>query len=83
MPWEDSPAFRGSELKELVGLSREGTTLILDEVSILFVVPHVLFLPPPQFYSWYIYSDNEKDLGKSISSAEYIQDVNEASTRPV
>ncbi|KAK0196579.1 pyridoxal phosphate-dependent transferase [Armillaria mellea] len=61
-----SPAFRGSELKELVGLSREGTTLILDE-----------------FYSWYIYSDNEKDLGKSISSAEYIQDVNEASTCPV
>ncbi|KAK0496845.1 pyridoxal phosphate-dependent transferase [Armillaria luteobubalina] len=52
--------IKGNELKELVSLSREGTTLILDE-----------------FYSWYIYSDNEKDLGKSISSAEYIQDVNE------
>jgi len=52
--------IKGNELKELVGLSHEGTTLILDE-----------------FYSWYIYSDNEKDLGKSISSAEYIQDVNE------
>ncbi|KAK0463590.1 pyridoxal phosphate-dependent transferase [Desarmillaria tabescens] len=54
--------IKGHELKELVALSHEGTTLILDE-----------------FYSWYIYSDNEKDLGKSISSAEYIEDVNEDS----
>ncbi|KIM60651.1 hypothetical protein SCLCIDRAFT_1183389 [Scleroderma citrinum Foug A] len=49
----------GKELKELVCLSREGTTLILDE-----------------FYSWYIYHDHEKDFGKSVSSAEYIEDVN-------
>lgn len=49
----------GKELKELVSLSRESTTLILDE-----------------FYSWYIYHDHEKDFGKSVSSAEYIEDVN-------
>ncbi|KAG1903858.1 pyridoxal phosphate-dependent transferase [Suillus fuscotomentosus] len=49
----------GKDLKELVSLSRENTTIILDE-----------------FYSWYIYPDNEKDIGKSISSAEYVEDVN-------
>ncbi|KAI6132016.1 pyridoxal phosphate-dependent transferase [Pisolithus croceorrhizus] len=48
----------GKELKELVSLSREGTTLILDE-----------------FYSWYIYHDHDKDRGKSVSSAEYVEDV--------
>lgn len=30
-----------------------------------------------KFYSWYIYSDDEADLGKSVSSAEFIDDVNE------
>jgi len=54
--------IKGNDLKELVSLGREGTTVILDE-----------------FYSWYIYSDSEKDLGKSISSAEYIEDVNQDS----
>ncbi|EEB92391.1 hypothetical protein MPER_09108, partial [Moniliophthora perniciosa FA553] len=29
------------------------------------------------FYSWYIYPENDKDYGKSVSSAEYIEDVNE------
>jgi hypothetical protein len=29
-----------------------------------------------KFYSWYIYHDNEVDEGKSISSAEYVEDVN-------
>jgi len=51
--------IKGNDLKELVSLSREGTTLILDE-----------------FYSWYIYPDNDHDFGKSISSAKYIDDVN-------
>ncbi|EDR14348.1 arylformamidase, partial [Laccaria bicolor S238N-H82] len=27
-----------------------------------------------EFYSWYIYPDNESDYGKSISSAKYIED---------
>ncbi|KAI9571379.1 pyridoxal phosphate-dependent transferase [Boletus coccyginus] len=49
----------GKDLKELVALSKEGTTLILDE-----------------FYSWYIYPEHERDFGKSISSAEYVDDVN-------
>jgi hypothetical protein len=30
----------------------------------------------PKFYSWYIYHDGENDAGKSISSAEYVEDVN-------
>jgi len=51
--------IQGKDLKELVSLSREGTTVILDE-----------------FYSWYIYPEHEKDFGKSISSAEFIDDVN-------
>jgi hypothetical protein len=29
-----------------------------------------------KFYSWYIYHDNEADEGKPISSAEYVEDVN-------
>ncbi|KAJ7940225.1 pyridoxal phosphate-dependent transferase [Mycena leptocephala] len=54
--------IKGNDLKELVGLGREGTTVILDE-----------------FYSWYIYPENEHDYGHSISSAEYVQDVNQDS----
>lgn len=30
-----------------------------------------------QFYSWYIYPEREEDLGKSVSSAAYIEDVNQ------
>ncbi|KAF9527035.1 pyridoxal phosphate-dependent transferase [Crepidotus variabilis] len=51
----------GKELQEIVGLSREGTTVILDE-----------------FYSWYIYPKNG-EFGKSISSAEFIDDVDQDS----
>ncbi|KAJ6531282.1 aminotransferase [Mycena capillaripes] len=54
--------IRGNDLKELVALGREGTTVILDE-----------------FYSWYIYPEHEKDYGHSISSAEYVEDVNQDS----
>lgn len=54
--------IEGKDLEELVGLSREGTTIILDE-----------------FYSWYIYPEHEKDYGRSISSAAYIDDVNQDS----
>ncbi|KAL0061454.1 hypothetical protein AAF712_011677 [Marasmius tenuissimus] len=50
--------IQGKDLKELVQLGREGTTIILDE-----------------FYSWYLYPDSEKDYGKSVSSAEFIEDV--------
>ncbi|KAF8163425.1 aminotransferase [Crassisporium funariophilum] len=54
--------IRGHDLKELVSLSREGTTVILDE-----------------FYSWYIYPEHNSDYGKSISSAKYVEDVNQDS----
>jgi len=30
----------------------------------------------PKFYSWYYYGKEEGDLGKSVSSAEYVEDVN-------
>ena len=29
-----------------------------------------------QFYSWYIYHENEQDMGKPVSSATYVDDVN-------
>ncbi|KDR81727.1 hypothetical protein GALMADRAFT_239893 [Galerina marginata CBS 339.88] len=54
--------IKGNDLKEVVSLTKEGTTVILDE-----------------FYSWYIYPENSSDYGKSISSAAYVEDVNEDS----
>ncbi|CAK5265317.1 unnamed protein product [Mycena citricolor] len=51
--------IKGKDLKELVAIGREGTTVILDE-----------------FYSWYIYPEHDKDFGHSVSSAEYVEDVN-------
>lgn len=35
--------------------------------------------PFSQFYSWYIYPENEAELGRSVSSAEFVDDVNEDS----
>jgi len=32
-----------------------------------------------EFYSWYQYHENEEDIGKPVSSAEYVEDVNEDS----
>ncbi|KAF8469917.1 aminotransferase [Gautieria morchelliformis] len=55
-------AIMGDDLKSLVALSREKTTLLLDE-----------------FYSWYIYPEEGEEYGKSLSSAAYIEDVNEDS----
>ncbi|KAH9060111.1 pyridoxal phosphate-dependent transferase [Lactarius vividus] len=52
--------IRGKDLKELVDISRESTTTVILD----------------EFYSWYIYHDDDKDIGKSISSAEYVEDVN-------
>ena len=46
-----------------------------------YVIPYYLKTPVYyvciQFYSWYIYPENERDYGRSVSSAEYIHDVNE------
>lgn len=50
------------------------TPLFLRRVSVM------LTQGPPfrvQFYSWYIYPEREEDLGKSVSSAAYIEDVNQ------
>ena len=49
--------------------------MILDEVSFSFSNDtSLIFLV--KFYSWYIYHDDEKNIGKPISSAEYVEDVN-------
>jgi len=32
-----------------------------------------------EFYSWYIYHENEQDVGKPVSSAAYVDDVNDDS----
>jgi len=69
-----SKPFSGKDLKGLVNLSKEGTTLILDEVRIFLLVVRWTF-HTSQFYSWYIYPEHERDFGKSISSAEYVDDV--------
>ena len=29
-----------------------------------------------QFYSWYLYPEKDEDFGKSISSAEFVDNVN-------
>ncbi|KAG6814561.1 hypothetical protein H0H92_000089 [Tricholoma furcatifolium] len=55
--------IKGNDLKDLVALGREGTSVILDE-----------------FYSWYNYPDKESGYGKSVSAAEYVEDVNEDAT---
>jgi hypothetical protein len=59
-----------------VSLSREGTTVILDEV-IIGITGHLNAIAhaDAQFYSWYVYPTKEKNFGHSISSAEYIEDV--------
>lgn len=51
------------ELKELVRMSRESSTTLILD----------------EFYSWYIYPEREADFGRSVSSAEFIDDVNEDS----
>ena len=32
-----------------------------------------------EFYSWYMYPENEQDLGHCVSSASYIEDVDDDS----
>jgi len=55
--------IKGDDLEELVEIGRE----------------HVTTLVLDEFYSWYQYYDDDKDTGKPVSSAEYIEDVNEDS----
>lgn len=55
-----STRFAAHSLLEILSISSPG-------------IPHAI---PSQFYSWYIYPEHERDFGKSISSAEYVDDVN-------
>ncbi|KAF9789831.1 aminotransferase [Thelephora terrestris] len=55
--------IQGKDLQELVNLGRE---------------QHVTMVLD-EFYSWYIYHENEQDLGKPVSSAAYVEDVNDDS----
>ncbi|GFZ45254.1 LOW QUALITY PROTEIN: hypothetical protein JCM24511_02980 [Saitozyma sp. JCM 24511] len=52
----------GEDLSDLVHLSRDKTTIILDEFYSWYV---------------YQYPDEDKDLGYSLSGASYVEDVNE------
>jgi aspartate/methionine/tyrosine aminotransferase len=50
---------QGKELHDLVKLGREENLTLVLD----------------EFYSWYIYHENEQDVGKPISSAAYVDDV--------
>ncbi|GJE91693.1 pyridoxal phosphate-dependent aminotransferase [Phanerochaete sordida] len=54
---------RGKELQELVDLGRETSTTLILD----------------EFYSWYIYPNTDAEYGNTVSSAEYIDDVNKDS----
>jgi aspartate/methionine/tyrosine aminotransferase len=53
--------IEGQELEKLVKLSRDGTTTIIMD----------------EFYSWYMYPENEEDFGRCVSSASYVEDVDD------
>jgi len=53
--------IRDGELSDLVALARESSTTVILD----------------EFYSWYLYPEKEEDFGKSVSSAEFIDDVNQ------
>jgi len=52
--------IEGEDLRELVDISRENKTTVVLD----------------EFYSWNYYGKGDDDLGKSVSSAEYVEDVN-------
>lgn len=53
--------MEGDDLKALVRIASDKKTTLVLD----------------EFYSWYMYPDNEKDLGKSVSGASFVQDVDE------
>jgi len=55
--------IQGKGLQDLVSLGREQHITLVLD----------------EFYSWYIYHKNEEDMGKPVSSAAYVDDVNEDS----
>ncbi|KAI5119956.1 hypothetical protein M0805_002145 [Coniferiporia weirii] len=50
-----------------------------DDLKSLVALSKETTLILDEFYSWYIYPEEGEDFGKSISSASYIDDVNEDS----
>lgn len=52
--------IQGQDLTDLVGVARDTDTTIILD----------------EFYSWYMYPEDEKELGKAVSSAAHIEDVN-------
>jgi aspartate/methionine/tyrosine aminotransferase len=55
--------IQGKELQDLINLGRESHVTLVLD----------------EFYSWYIYHENEQDVGKPVSSAAYVDDVNDDS----
>ncbi|PIL24282.1 hypothetical protein GSI_14035 [Ganoderma sinense ZZ0214-1] len=52
--------IQGQDLKDLVDTCRDASATLIMD----------------EFYSWYLYPEKEEDFGKSVSSAEYIDNVN-------
>lgn len=52
--------IQGEELKDLVQMSRDKSITLILD----------------EFYSWYIYPEEGEEYGRSVSSAEFIDDVN-------
>ena len=70
--------IQGEELRDLVRVCHDAaTTLIMDEVDDTLHSTCGRILTCWQFYSWYIYPENEEEYGRSVSSAEFIDNVNQ------
>ncbi|EIN07107.1 aminotransferase [Punctularia strigosozonata HHB-11173 SS5] len=55
--------IQGNDLEKLVQIARQGTTTVILD----------------EFYSWYMYPEKEEDYGHCVSSAKYIENVDEDS----
>ncbi|KAH8099553.1 pyridoxal phosphate-dependent transferase [Cristinia sonorae] len=55
--------IQGKELDDLVKLARDTQVTLVLD----------------EFYSWYMYPEKEEELGKAVSSAAFVKDVNEDS----
>ncbi|KAH9945830.1 aminotransferase [Epithele typhae] len=52
--------IEGEELEELVHVCRDASATLIMD----------------EFYSWYMYPEDEAELGKTVSSAQYVDNVN-------
>lgn len=72
-------SIAGKDLEELVRLSKDKVTLVMDEfyswsVRITYIRSST---PDPVCAHRYQYPDDPKDLGTTLSAAEYVEDVEE------